>query len=137
MAAPAHGREAADMAAGRLDDLEALIERHMAGPFIWGESDCCLAVCNVLADMGCGDPGAAYRGLYADAEGAAAFGSPADIAETICARNRWLEIDPDHAEPGDVGVRQRTLGVKARSWCWKSERGLLVGGRAERAWRVA
>lgn len=109
---------------------------HMMRPFTWGESDCCLAVCDVLAALGWPDPAASYRGAYADEIGARAFGSAEDIAARECARLGWPEVDPATAMPGDVGVYGNSLMIRSEAaWIGKAESGLVTKQHVRRAWR--
>ncbi|MGO4326729.1 hypothetical protein AB4Z48_18035 [Cupriavidus sp. 2TAF22] len=58
----------------RLEDwprrLAAFIEARQARAFSWGDSDCCLFVCDAIEAMTGADPGARWRGLYASEKGA-------------------------------------------------------------------
>lgn len=118
--------------------LKSLIEREMLRPFVWGECDCCLAVCNVLRDMDWPDPAAAYRGRYSDEAGAREImgGTVLAVAKRETARLGWPEIEPDAAQDGDVGVVRESLAIRrGRRWYLKSERGMISTSRADRAWR--
>ena len=59
----------------RLDDWEArlgaLIEARSDDCFEWGRNDCALFGADVILAITGDDPGAPFRGAYADAEGAA------------------------------------------------------------------
>lgn len=50
--------------------LAAFIEARRVRAFSWGESDCCLFVCDAIEAMTGTDPGARWRGLYASEKGA-------------------------------------------------------------------
>lgn len=117
-----------------------LIERHMAAPFVWGVSDCCLAVADVLVGLGHADPAADFRGRYADEVGARAVmgGTVAEFAARMAARLGWQEIAPRDARDGDVGLVHLTIAIRAGGW-WhaKSLQGWAMLRRAERAWRPA
>lgn len=110
----------------------------MLVPFVWGESDCCLAACNVWRDLGWPDPAEAYRGRYADEAGARAVmgGTVEDVARREFARLGWPEIDPAEARDWDAGVIGNTLAVFWGGW-WhaKSEDGAVLKRRARKAWR--
>lgn len=114
------------------------VERRMLRPFEWGRSDCCLAVCDALADLGWPDPAEAYRGRYADEAGARAVmrGSVEDVAERETARLGWPEIDPESALPGDVGVFGRSLFIRTQAgWMGKSTQGVVIKKTVRKAWR--
>lgn len=118
---------------------DVCIDRYLDGPFAWGRNDCCLSVCNALAARGFGDPAAAFRGLYADQDGAtaAAGGDVEAVAARVCAARGWPEIDPAEARDNDIGVLRGCLAIRDGGW-WKSktERGVLVSRRRPaRVWR--
>lgn len=50
--------------------LAAFIEARQARAFSWGSSDCCLFVCDGVAELTGTDPAARWRGLYASEKGA-------------------------------------------------------------------
>lgn len=50
--------------------LAAFIEARRERAFSWGESDCCLFVCDCVEAMTGTDPGARWRGLYVSEKGA-------------------------------------------------------------------
>lgn len=58
----------------RLEDwptrLAEFIEARRERVFSWGDSDCCLFVCDAIEAMSGADPGARWRGLYASEKGA-------------------------------------------------------------------
>lgn len=58
----------------RLEDwptrLAEFIEARRARAFSWGDSDCCLFVCDAIEAMTGADPGARWRGLYSSEKGA-------------------------------------------------------------------
>ncbi|MGT2429239.1 DUF6950 family protein [Cupriavidus basilensis] len=58
----------------RLEDwptrLAEFIEARHERAFSWGESDCCLFVCDAIEAMTGSDPGARWRGLYTTEKGA-------------------------------------------------------------------
>jgi hypothetical protein len=45
-------------------------------PFVWGETDCIMAVCTYIASVTGIDPAAPWRGTYNDEAGAAAIFAP-------------------------------------------------------------
>lgn len=58
----------------RLEDwptrLAEFIETRRERVFSWGDSDCCLFVCDAIEAMTGTDPGSRWRGLYASEKGA-------------------------------------------------------------------
>lgn len=112
----------------------ALIERHMDRPLAEGEH-CFGPVCDTLLALGHLDPSGAYAAL-SRAEVRRLPDVPAAIERAL----GGVPVAPDEAQPGDVGARRFgdfwCVGMMARRWLWKSERGLIVGGKAERAWRL-
>lgn len=107
-------------------------------PFVWGQCDCCLAVCDALVAMGLPDPAAAYRGRYHCEETARAVmgGSVEDVAEREGARLGWPEVAPTLSRHGDVGVVQNSLMLRLGSrWVGKSLKGIVVTKHVRRAWR--
>lgn len=97
-------------------------------------------VCDALAEMGRGDPSGAWAALTR-----AELQQVPDIPAAVEKALHGSPVAPDEALPGDVGIRRFmdagkrlrwSVGLKARAWLWSSERGVIVGGMAERAWRV-
>ena len=119
-------------------ELNELIEREMCRPFVWGESDCCCAVCNILVAMGHDDPMAAHRRGYSDKAHARVVmaASMLGVAVREAKRLGWPEIDPDRARDGDIGIIDRTLAIFSGGW-WiaKSGGGCILKRKARRAWR--
>jgi len=58
----------------RLEDwptrLAEFIEARRERAFSWGDSDCCLFVCDAIEAMTGSDPGGRWRGLYSSEKGA-------------------------------------------------------------------
>lgn len=50
--------------------LAAFIEARQTRAFSWGSSDCCLFVCDGVAELTGTDPAARWRGLYSSEKGA-------------------------------------------------------------------
>lgn len=120
------------------DRLEESVERHFLRPFEWGVSDCCLAACNVLVDLGWPDPAKRYRGRYQDKAGALSVmqGTVDAVAERETARLGWPEVCPADAQDGDVGLVRRSLAVRMWGrWIIKSPGGFIMAAKARRAWR--
>lgn len=125
------------------DPLASAIRRHLARkPFVWGESDCCMAVCDVLVSLGLPDPGRAFRTHYDDAAMAQDIldrgGALIAIASAAFSDLGWVEILPRQARRGDVGLvhaPQPALAIfDGEMWCAKTIRGLLRRRSAITAW---
>lgn len=90
----------------RLEDwptrLAEFIEARGERTFSWGESDCCLFVCDAIEAMTACDPGARWRGLYSTEKGARRVlrdnGGVAGIATLVLGQ----PVPPAHAGRGDV-----------------------------------
>ncbi|AOZ10356.1 hypothetical protein BKK80_32740 [Cupriavidus malaysiensis] len=84
--------------------LAAFIEARRARAFSWGESDCCLFVCDGIAAMTGSDPGARWRGLYQGERGARRVlrdnGGVAGIATQVLGE----PVAPALAGRGDVAL---------------------------------
>lgn len=120
--------------------LACLIEQYIMRPFAWGESDCCLSVCNVLRDSGFTDLAVGYRGRYDDVAGARGVmqGTVEDVAVRETARAGWSEINLEDARDLDMGIYANSLMIRSGDW-WigKSESGALFKRTVRRAWRPA
>lgn len=117
--------------------MSAIIERHMLRPFQWGESDCCLAVCNVLVELGWPDPAARFRGHYDDEAGARALmaGTTEELAAREFARMGWPPVALHEARDGDVGVSGMSLAIRCGGLWWAKSGDGYGTCKAERAWR--
>ncbi|NSX15974.1 hypothetical protein HTY52_17970 [Cupriavidus taiwanensis] len=90
----------------RLEDwtarLAEFIETRRERVFSWGDSDCCLFVCDAIEAMTGTDPGARWRGLYASEKGARRVlrdnGGVAGIATLVLG----LPVPPALTGRGDV-----------------------------------
>ncbi|PVY81051.1 hypothetical protein C7414_102379 [Cupriavidus alkaliphilus] len=90
----------------RLEDwptrLSEFIEARRERAFSWGDSDCCLFVCDGVEAMTGADPGARWRGLYASEKGARRVlrdnGGVAGIATLVLG----AAVPPALAGRGDV-----------------------------------
>lgn len=111
-------------------------------PFVWGESDCCLAACDVLVAIGLPDPAQRFRGTYDDAAGAAdVLARHGGLVATVTpafASLGWPEIRPDAAMAGDIGIVMVPTPALAvfdgDRWCVKAQRGMLRARKAAVAW---
>ncbi|WP_313818720.1 DUF6950 family protein [Cupriavidus sp.] len=91
----------------RLNDwperLAAFIEARRERAFSWGDSDCCLFVCDAIEAMTGADPAARWRGLYASEKAARRLmrdnGGVAGLANLAFGRQ---PIPPLLAARGDV-----------------------------------
>lgn len=120
---------------------ESIHKRLAQAHFVWGKSDCCLAVCNVLRDIHGLDPAAMFRGRYDCKIGAMRFisehGGMCGLAEAVCGEFGWREISIRDAMPGDVGASnsERCLLIfDGVNWVGKSLKGALFGAEPEKAW---
>jgi hypothetical protein len=82
--------------------LAAFVEARRERAFSWGDSDCCLFVCDGIEAMTGVDPGARWRGLYASEKGARRVlrdnGGVAGIATLVLGDS----VPPALAGRGDV-----------------------------------
>ena len=111
-----------------MNKIEQLVDIDaFAKPFVWGVSDCCLAVADCLVALGLPDPTKEYRGKYASAaeffEMAAPKGGFEKVIATGMRECGYIE-DPD----GFVGLVETALGptacIKSQGYWWaKSEYG--------------
>lgn len=125
------------------DDAMAAVVDVMAGPWVWGQSDCCAAACDVFARLWGIDPMAPLRGRYASRRAA---------WRLVRAAGGWLALAPDLAAraglvdgtgaPGEIGLlRQPTgylLGVSVGhgQWAARIDGGFATTDCAELAWTV-
>lgn len=112
--------------------------------FIWGESDCCLTIADIVLAYTGFDMAAEYRGKYKTAIGAARalkrYGK-GDIAST--AASIYPEISPAEAGRGDLAVVTTEAGdslglvFNTRVWAMTTS-GLVDLPRTliKRAWRI-
>jgi len=129
----------------RLDDwptrLAAFVEARRERAFSWGESDCCLFVCDGVEAITGVDPAARWRGLYTSEKGARrllrdnggvaglaelAFGSP--IQTPLAGRGDVVLIDTPAGEAlalctgqviaaqGEVGLEFHPIGAAKAAW---------------------
>lgn len=104
----------------RLEDwptrLAQFIEARRERPFSWGESDCCLFVCDGIEAMTGTDPAARWRGLYQSEKGARRVlrdnGGVTGLATLILG----VPVQPALAGRGDV-VLIDTPGGQALALC--------------------
>lgn len=127
-----------------------VIKRYQRGAFAWGESDCCLFVCDVFHALTEQDPGAPFRGRYDSALGGARVvrefcgGGVEELAEKMSEVYGLLEVLPAFAQRGDIGLYRDpnqgpTLGVNiGKTFAYLMQDGMTYfDTRAiARAWRV-
>jgi cell wall-associated NlpC family hydrolase len=122
----------------------AAAEKMRGAPFQWGQNDCCIGACDVIAAITGIDPGADLRGRYTTALGAARvlkpLGGVEQIAEDRCKANGWAEIPLLMAQRGDIAIIDTEHGP-AVGVCIGAT--VLFAGGAERklnecrrAWRI-
>ena len=117
-------------------------------PFVYGERDCALWVCDWIRLCRGIDPGAAFRGRYRTRLGCARLlrreGGLLDLASRVFAAAGLVSIDGWQLQPGDVGCVATedgpALAIDAGHgrWAWKGCAGLLVSARWPelRVWRI-
>lgn len=131
----------------RLEDwptrLAEFIEARHERAFSWGESDCCLFVCDVIEAMTGTDPGARWRGIYTSEKGARRVlrdnGGVAGIATLVLGP----PVPAALAGRGDV-VLIDTLYGEALAICLGGQIGaqgvdgieFMAAGLAKAAWKV-
>ena len=130
--------------------LHRIIESAAELSFEWGRFDCALHVSNCVRaiTVGAVDPGAAYRGKYSDAAGAAAiYGTNFEtFIAGICAGLGMPEVPVTFARRGDVvfidnDTPQGAIGVislDGRFASCASDKGLVLVRmqRWKRAWQI-
>lgn len=113
--------------------LRRFIAAGLRSPFVWGQCDCCLWVCDWVALMRGVDPGKGFRGSYSDAAGCAALveregGLPALAARLAASAGLVATTDP---QPGAAALVETRVGpalmlvTGLRSFAWKSRDGVL------------
>jgi hypothetical protein len=132
--------------------LDDFLRTHQNRSFEYGRWDCCLFVCDAIAEMTGIDLAAPYRGKYSTRAGAfraireqLGTASIHAVAENAAAVHSLPEIQVSHARRGDMVLigrgRDHSLGLVALSGAdviVTSKRGLwrLPLSRAVRAWHV-
>lgn len=94
------------------DRLSALIAERFDAPFAWGSHDCALWGADVVAALTGLDHGAAFRGTYSDARGAAAalrLHGAGTIVKTFDAH--LTRCRPAFARRGDLVKARASIGV--------------------------
>jgi hypothetical protein len=112
----------------------------MDRPWVWGESDCCTAACDVFLRLYGTDPMRSVRGSYSTQVGAArlilSYGGMLRMAETLARREGLVRGTP---RQGSLGVHKNSLVICVRPWVWlgKSATGMVTLQDAEVAYHVA
>ncbi|MEH7827101.1 DUF6950 family protein [Gemmobacter denitrificans] len=118
-------------------------DRIMAGPLVWGLSDCTAAACDVFADLHGIDPMAPLRGAYAGPGAARRIirqaGGMLALGQALAARAGLVEC---HAVPGAIGILPNArrhvaaICIEPGKWAAKTADGFAVTDGALTAWRV-
>lgn len=128
--------------------IDAALERWCAEPFVWGQSDCILALSDIIHEARGYDPAAEWRGRYTSALGAARvtrrFGGFAGAIESAAIGCVWRRIEPARAVIGDVGIAANAGGLRCgvirhhRMWVGRGMAGYtaIPTRLVDMAWRV-
>lgn len=138
------------------EDVLDAVETHMAGPWVWGLSDCCASACSVFRDLHGVDPMADLRGFYSSAIGARRLiedrGGLLGLAQHMATRAGLREVKVE--APGVIGVsgaigddgskksdwrvagRSLLICVKPGAWVGRSADGYAATARAKVMWNV-
>ncbi len=120
----------------RMSPLFAMLHIWAATPFLWGENDCILSICDWVAGVTGRDPGASVRGTYFDAASCARetgyFRDPVGVVDGLMASAGLSMVD--RPQVGDVAVlRLRDMGARpigglwtGSAWAMKSEGGVAT-----------
>lgn len=134
------------MNTGRSEQLRLFVQAGMRTQFVWGQRDCCLWVCDWIAQVRGVDPAASLRGTYSSKEECdallAAHGGLGPLADDLAA-SAGLAVTADPS-PGDVAMVETKIGpalmlVTALGvFAWKSREGVLfdVQSTATKVWAV-
>lgn len=107
----------------RLENWPELLNSYIAeqetAPFVWGEHDCCLFVCNVIQLLTGIDPAKDYRNRYKTKAGAtrllAKAGGLEALAVAVCADMEFVEIGVNFCQRGDLVLmdcaEEQALGI--------------------------
>lgn len=116
-------------------------------PFVYGERDCALWVCDWIVACGHADPAAPFRGAYHDEQGCTRLLEREGgllVLATKAFEGCGLVRAEDHPRPGDVAcldtLAGEALAIAALGdrFAWKSNNGLVSTAvyPVLRAWRV-
>lgn len=85
--------------------LNACIHELMHVPFVWGRSDCAIALGDCIEAMTGEDLAANFRGKYGDSAGALKALNDAGFADLVAlATSHFEEIHPSAARAGDIAA---------------------------------
>lgn len=134
----------------RSAEIFEIVERHLAGPFVWGELDCCIACANAFQEIHGIDLMRKYRGRYKSKADAMKLvrETKGDISKLFLAAVKEFGLVPALGPqwPGDIGLVRildpELVEVPAvaicfgPAWLCKGIRGMLVTNFAYEVWRV-
>lgn len=123
------------------DSVEAAVVDLMAGPLVWGVSDCSAAACDVFARLHGVDPLAPVRGAYATEAGAARLirrhGGWLALADRLA---RLAGLVPGVGAAGEIGLiaqgARLSLGIALGGglWAGRIDGGYATTSGAKRSW---
>lgn len=109
-----------------VDDTRAKWRRT---PFVWGETDCIMSMCNHVRDMTGRDPAAPWRGTYNDEAGARAIyeplGGPFALVRYGMANAGFWRGEPVDGAPVVAGFQ----GHEIAGIMWKGRVCFMMQGR--------
>jgi hypothetical protein len=123
------------------DKTRALWQR---SSFVWGETDCILAMCNHVRDCTGIDPAAPWRGTYSTAEGAEAiyapYGGPLALVRHGMAKAGFQVAEPQDGFPvvaSFMGHEIAGVMMGSRVGFMAEGRGLLeIRAKVLEAWAI-
>lgn len=126
------------------DDVLAVCDDLMAGPFLWGPRDCCSSACAVFACLHGINPMAALP-AYTGAQGAARVIAEAGGWDALTARlAATAGLSEGHAVgglalslPDPRGRRSLMICIDTGLWAAKSQNGLAIVRQAAKGWHLA
>lgn len=132
-----------------MDILYAHVNKWMAEPFIWGESDCMIVLADYLIALGYGDAASKWRGHYdsaASCQRVSGFIKDPVGVMTYAAESVGLKATsaPKRGDVGVVKISDQT-GLKimgavclGKNWAFKGHHSVVIGKPIEvlAAWEV-
>jgi hypothetical protein len=135
-----------DVRARLADEIDAALQHWTGLPFVWGESDCALAIADIYRIALGVDPAAAWRGRYDCETGAKIVLGRRGLRAALSGAARtlgWKRIAAENARPGDLGMVRTTLGpacaIRHRDlWAARGDRGfsLVSDAKVLLAWSI-
>ena len=130
--------------------LAAVIDAKQRDAFAWGQNDCSLFCCDVIAAITDVDPGEPFRGKYdsrlAGTKLLKEHGADnlEQLVEILAARHGFVEVNSGFAQRGDLGLYRDpkegdTLGINTGpSFAFLMEKGMIYLPRSKmsRCWRI-